>query len=372
MEDLAFVPPSVATGNPALRRLLLFNLATDEDDPLLGFTVGWIRALSSRIPSIDVLTMRAGTADLPDNVHVYSVGKERGWSEARRLAKFYGQLGDLLHQHNYDACFAHMQPLFALLAAPLLKPKHVPTTLWYTHPDTPFRLRAAVRVVDRVITADPDSCRVRSPKLLATGHGIDTDRFVPAFTDRSESSIRILAVGRLAPCKRLDQLLAAVARLEGRLPQKLEVRILGPTAGPDAPYEASLRGQAAGLSSTTTFVGPRRPADLIPEYQAADISVSLTGLGFFDKAALEAMSCGVPLLTMNAAFAPHLTAAGSPGPIADGNVGELADAIERLAGVPVEDRRRWGLGQRAEVIRAHSLQRLADLLVGEILCPAGS
>ena len=372
MEDLAFVTPSVATRNPALRRLLLFNLATDEDDPLLGFTAGWIRALASRIPSVDVVTMRAGAANLPDNVRLYSIGKERGWSEARRLAEFYRRLGHLLHENAYDACFAHMQPRFALLAAPLLKPKGVPITLWYTHPDTAWALRAAVRAVDRVITADPNSCRVRTPKLLATGHGIDTDRFVPAFRDRSKSCIRILAVGRLAPCKRLDLLLDAVARLEGRLTQTLEVRIIGPTASLDAPYEASLRRQAAELASNTTFLGPRRPDDLIPAYQAADMVVSLTGLGFFDKSALEAMSCGVPLLTMNPAFAPHLAAAGSPGPIADGNALELANAIERVASAPVEERRQWGLGLRDEVIRAHSLQRLADLLVDKILCPAGS
>ena len=105
----------------------------------------------------------------------------------------------------------------------------------------------------------------------------------------------------------------------------------------------------------------------IPGRAQADAVVSLHWHGSFDKSALEGMSCGLPLLTMNPAFAPHLSAAGMPGPIEDGNAEALAQAIERLADAPVEERRRWGLALRAEMVRAHSLQRLADLLVNQIL-----
>ena len=135
-------------------------------------------------------------------MRVYSIGKERGWTEARRLVEFYRRLGLLLHEQTYDACFAHMQERFAVLAAPLLKLKHIPVTLWYTHPHTPLALRAAIKTVDRVITADSSSCRIQTSKLLATGHGIDTDRFVPDFCDRS--GFRVVAVGRVTPIKRLE------------------------------------------------------------------------------------------------------------------------------------------------------------------------
>ena len=352
---------------PPLRRLLLFNLATDEKDPILGFTVDWVRALATRVANVDVITMRSGTTDLPGNVRVYSVGKERGWTEARRLVEFYRRLGLLLHEQTYDACFAHMQERFALLAAPLLKFKHIPVTLWYTHPHTPLALRAAIKTVDRVITADSSSCRVRTSKLLATGHGIDTDRFVPAFCDQSR--FRVVAVGRVTPIKRLELLIDGAARVQSRLTQALEVRLIGPTDIVDTNYEAALRRRAfeKGIASQVNFVGPLGTEELIAEYQAADAVVGLTRRGSFDKSAIEGMSCGLPLLTMNPAFAPHLLAAGMPGPIVDGNAEALGQAIGRLADVSVEERRRWGLALRAEVVRAHSLQRLADLLVNQIL-----
>ena len=44
--------------------------------------------------------------------------KERGYSEARRALAFYGRLAGLLGQHRYDAAFAHMIEVFALLGAP--------------------------------------------------------------------------------------------------------------------------------------------------------------------------------------------------------------------------------------------------------------
>ena len=60
--------------------------------------------------------MYRGEYDLPGNVRVYSAGRERGLSKAARVASFYRHLLRLLAAHQYDACFAHMMPLFAGLA----------------------------------------------------------------------------------------------------------------------------------------------------------------------------------------------------------------------------------------------------------------
>ena len=91
-------------------RLLLFNLATDEADPVLGFGSVWISELARHCESIDVITMYRGAVDLPNTVRVFSAGREHGWSKARRLAQFYRHLTRLLSAHRYDVCFAHMMP----------------------------------------------------------------------------------------------------------------------------------------------------------------------------------------------------------------------------------------------------------------------
>ena len=100
-------------------RLLLFNLMTDDADPVLGFASGWIRELAARCEYVDVITMYQGSYQPPANVRVFSAGRERGLSKAARLTRFYRQLARLLSTRRYDACFAHMMPLFAGLAGPL-------------------------------------------------------------------------------------------------------------------------------------------------------------------------------------------------------------------------------------------------------------
>src|SRR5215470_18126068 len=97
-------------------RLLLFNLATDAEDPILGFTTRWIAAMARRVEFIHVITMRAGTIEVPENVRVYSVGKEKGYSEARRAMEFYRYLFRVLRGDRIDVCFSHMIPIFTILA----------------------------------------------------------------------------------------------------------------------------------------------------------------------------------------------------------------------------------------------------------------
>ena len=114
-------------------RLLLFNLRTDADDHILGFTSRWLNALAPHFEHIDVLTTHAGRLELAPNIAVYSTGREKGYGKLRQLFNFYQILFSLLLKNRYAACFAHMQPLFASLAGIPLWLFRVKLTTWYTH-----------------------------------------------------------------------------------------------------------------------------------------------------------------------------------------------------------------------------------------------
>jgi glycosyltransferase involved in cell wall biosynthesis len=353
------------------RRLLLFNLVTDADDPILGFTHDWVRSLAARVEHVDVVTMSAGRLDVPANVRVHSVGKELGYSEPRRAFELYRIFARLEWLRGYDACFAHMQPLFALMAAPVLRLRGVPLTLWYTHPATTATLRAAVAVSDAVVTASPESINVRSPKIVAIGHGIDTDLFrlagVPEGGDHEP--FRIVAVGRIAPIKGLDLLVDAAASLRSGLATDLEVTLAGPVAPADARYRQDLgrRVDAAGLTDVFRFPGPIARTELPARLQASSVAVNLTARGGFDKSALEAMSCGLPLVTTNASFRPLLEEAGAPELLAPAGADGLAATLARVAALDPDERVALGARLRAVVVDRHSLDRLTERLTGEIL-----
>ena len=290
-----------------MTRLLIFNLATDADDSALGFVVIWLAEFAKHVAAIDVITMRAGRLDLPPHVRVYSVGKEKGYSEFRRFIEFYRILFRLLRQKHYDACFAHMMPLFAVMAAPVLHLKKIPILLWYAHKSVTPMLRLATRLVDRVVTSVPEGFRVKTEKVRIVGQGIPTDLFLPASPLRSEKSVfSIVMVGRISMFKRIDLLFEAITAIKRRAPDiTLAVKIIGePLTAIDHDYAKRLTQHVHdhGLEQIVEFTGKIAFLEIVPLYQAADCIVNLCPTGAIDKVVLEAMSCGVVPLVTNQSF----------------------------------------------------------------------
>ena len=349
--------------------LLLFNLATDADDPILGFTTAWLRALAEHCDRVHVITVRQGRLDLPDNVSVHSVGKERGYGKPRKAVAFYRQLGHILRAESIDACFAHMNPIFAVMAAPLLKVRRIPITLWYAHKSVTWTLRVAEKLVDRVVTASPESFRIPSRKVIVTGHGIDTTRFVPTPVPRGpDRPFTVTSVGRLSPVKRLETLVEATDLLvHHRGLTNVRVRLVGPA--PDVVYAERLRREVAarGLDEIVDFVGPVPHAHVLAEYQQADVFVNLSDTGSVDKAVLEAMSCRVPVITSNVAFKRILGNLSPSLMVAKQDTLGLADRLLRLSQQSPDEWRALGHLLRRIVVEKHGLDKLVHRLVFELL-----
>ena len=342
-------------------KLLLFNLRTDAADPILGFTTGWINALASRYQVVDVLTMHAGRLALADNVTVHSVGRELGLSEVRRAVNFYRILTRLLSQRSYAACFAHMMPLFAAMGGPLLSLAHVPTTLWYTHRQRTRQLALALRASRRVVTAVESSFPIKSPKVRALGHGIDTDLYAPQDYQIGER-LRVVYVARLTPIKHQHILIQAAQRI----PQAEFVLIGDVPDGYDDAYKQQLVQQVAqsGQQQQITFAGPQTPVQIREWLRGAAVAVNLAPVGLFDKAPLEAMSAGVPTIVSNPAFESVTDAYNNllhiPAPDAlDALVARLQDVLMLD---PVK-RTQVGLYLRDRVIAQHSMAQLLERLI---------
>ena len=132
--------------------LLLFNLRVDRDDTALGFTCDWINELAQHFDRVTVVTMYRGAAAVCENVEVLSAGLENGWSKPRRVVEFYRQLMIALRRRRQDVCFAHMNPLFLVLAGPILRLYRIPAILWYAHNHRSRLLPASSRRAARAST----------------------------------------------------------------------------------------------------------------------------------------------------------------------------------------------------------------------------
>lgn len=288
--------------------LLLFNLATDADDPVLGFTTSWIQALAKHCDTIHIITMKQGRLELPDNVKVYSVGKEKGYSEPRRAIEFYRHLIRILANNRIDACFAHMIPLFAVMGAPLLKIKGIPIILWYAHGHVSPMLKLAGKLVNKIVTATPESCRLSSEKIQVIGHGINITQFYCESRKPSLSSkhIELLYVGRISPVKKIEVLVDALAMLiERNRELAFSLKIVGSAPDEEAKkYEKYLRDKVHELSieNAVIFAGGVPHKEVAEFYRNAHFILNPSQTGSMDKTLLEGICAGAIPITSNIAY----------------------------------------------------------------------
>jgi glycosyltransferase involved in cell wall biosynthesis len=155
--------------------------------------------------------------------------------------------------------------------------------------------------------------------------GVDVDLFRPA--DSARDTPRLLHVGTLTPVKDQRTLLAAFAELRHRVPG-LRLDIVG-----DGPLRADLARVAHELeiSDAVCFVGERDHGQLVPLYQSAHAFVLSSRHEAQCMVALEAASCGLPVIGTSVGVVPEL-APHAAVKVADARA--LADALEVSLGLP--------------------------------------
>ncbi|MDH3445362.1 MAG: glycosyltransferase family 4 protein, partial [Deltaproteobacteria bacterium] len=336
------------------------------DDPILGFTTRWICALAGRVETVDVVTMRKGLVEVPGNVRVYSVGKEKGYSEPRRVVEFYRLLGHILKESRIDACFSHMIPIFTVLAAPVLKAKGIPITTWYAHPSVTWILRVAHRLSDRMVASVPMAYPYRHDKLTAIGQGIDINLFSPDAAVSPEDPPVFLCAGRLSPAKDHPTLLRAAAILRRNHSEPFRVVIIGGEGSSrDESYVQALHQQAKklALQDTVSFEPPVPMKNLPVRYRTSMAHVNLTPKGFGDKVALEAMACGRVCLVANEGFKETLGTYAEDCFFDYGDSEQLAKRMQWVLSLSQARRMEIGDYLRGRVESMHGLNQLAQKLV---------
>jgi glycosyltransferase involved in cell wall biosynthesis len=116
------------------------------------------------------------------------------------------------------------------------------------------------------------------------------------------SRFTVLFVGRLYRRKRVDVLLGAAAALAGRIPG-LEIRIVG--GGPCAPALDRLAGELK-LDRTVAWLGNVSRAQLLAEYNRADVFCLPSVQEGFGIVLLEAMAAAKPIVASRAAAIPEV------------------------------------------------------------------
>ena len=166
-----------------------------------------------------------------------------------------------------------------------------------------------------------------------------------AVPPRATPAPTVLAVARMYPRKRLEDLVRASRMLRARIPG-VRVRIVG-----EGPESVRLRrlARALGLDDTVTFLGEIARQALAVEYVRADCFCLPTIQEGFGIVFTEAMAAGLPVVGCRAAAVPEVVEDGRTGLlVSPRSPEELAMALEKVL-TSAELRRELGDNGRRRV-----------------------
>lgn len=279
--------------------LLIVTQKVDKDDPTLGFFCKWIEEFAKHFEKVHVIALEIGAYNLPSNVSVHSLGKERGYGMLRR--SLYYILYSL--SLKYDAIFVHMNPEYPALFGWCWRIARKRTALWYTHKSVTWWLRVAEKFVDKIFTASKESFRLPSKKVTVVGHGIDMELFQQGY--RVEGlGFSLLSVGRITPTKDLETMILAMKKLKDEHFDYSFDIVGSPVTDIDSEYATTIRElvRKLDLQDTITFLGQKTHDELPGIYKDHNLLIHTSRTGSVDKVVLESLACGTPVLSSSEAF----------------------------------------------------------------------
>lgn len=204
--------------------------------------------------------------------------------------------------------------------------------------------------VDRVVAQCPDEVdelvRLGVPggNIAVIPSGVDLSRFQPSgpLAPRRPGLRRVLTAGRLVARKGYDDLIRAVAYIPG-----VELVVVGgPPEGIEADGEArrlTRLARSLGVADRVSLVGAVPHSAMPNWYRSADLLACTPWYEPFGLTPLEAMACGIPVVTYAVGGLRHSVVDGVCGVhVPPGDVAALTQAIRELL---ADEPRRQRLGR---------------------------
>ncbi len=323
-------------------RLLILTQKVDIDDGVLGFFHNWLEKFAQRFEKITVICLEKGEHKLPNNINVFSLGKENGGPRLKYLFNFYKYIWR--KRKEYDAVFIHMNQEYAILGGLFWKILGKKIFLWRNHKMGSFFTAFACKIADAVFYTSPFAfvARFKNAKIMPVG--IDTKQFKSQISNL-KSQNTILSLGRIDPVKNVHILIKAL-----KLLNNFSADIYGSGEGE---YYNKLKKEAGGLA---VFHGDV-PNYKTPEiYNQHEIFVNLTPAGSFDKTILEAMACGCIPVVCNKSLKNIL---GDKLLFKEGDTRDLAEKIKYVLNLSDLEKENYRNKFIRYVKTEHSLDKLA-------------
>jgi N-acetyl-alpha-D-glucosaminyl L-malate synthase BshA len=200
-------------------------------------------------------------------------------------------------------------------------------------------------------------------RTVVVSNGVDTERFFPVEPDLraalrkrlwpgSENDTWLIHISNFRPVKQVHFVVETFAAIASAQPARLV--LVG-----DGPERERAEQLIAGRGLNDRVLWIPAVADTTPWLQASDVFLLPSRTESFGLAALEAMSCGVPVVAFHVGGIPEV--------VADGQCGSLlnAEAPEQLAGATLHwtqasNRERVSHDCRSHAVSLFALTQVTD------------
>jgi glycosyltransferase involved in cell wall biosynthesis len=194
--------------------------------------------------------------------------------------------------------------------------------------------------------------------VLAISCGIEASKFANQ-TPTTNSTPRVLFLGRLDYEKHIHNLLKAVAML----PKKLNVQVEIVGDGGERKYLESL-AQELGINKNVTFTGHISEEELPKAYERATVFAMPSIAELQSIATMEAMASGRPVIAADAMALPHLVHDGDNGYLfPPDDVGAFADRLLKVLTADQAELDRLSENS-LHLIKSHDIERTIKIFEG--------
>ncbi len=347
--------------------VLVFTQKVDINDDVLAAFYYWWEGLARRVNQLKIVCLFEGEHYLPDNVKVFSLGKEDAPSKMKYIWRVYKYFWPL--RKTTDVIFVHMNEVYIFLLWPLAKLYKIPIVFWKAHGGKLPHIKKAIFMSDKIVTSGDKTFEYDTPKKVIIGQGVNVGLFQSSQNAASavgDSEFKVLAVGRPSIVKHYDVLVEAANILinqQGR--RDIFFKIVGNSQNEkEAKHQKVLERkiQEYNLGDYVIMAPGVSFSQIRQEYEKCSCLVNLTDPASLEKVVLEAMAMEKPIITSNEAFWPFFEGLESL-KAAKNNPLDLAEKIKHLAALPLPDRLAIGKKLRAIVAAEHSVDHLIDNLL---------
>jgi len=314
-------------------KLLIITQKVDINDDVLGFFNQWIEEFAKHCEKITVVCLQKGPYNLPDNVKVLSLGKEKGTSRLKYLCNFYKYIWS--ERKNYEKVFVHMNQEYVLLGGIFWKMFGKKIYMWRNHHIGSILTDIAAIFCKKVFCTSKFSftAKYKNTVIMPIGVDIEVIKHIEPIKRISQS---VLFLARISPSKRPGLFIDAVLKVKEKI-SNLKGSVYGNPLPRDEYYYQGLKDIVANNKAEAYihfYKGPSYPENM-RVFFSHSVFVNTSSSGMYDKTIFEAMACGCLILASN----DNLR-----GKISDnfifkqGDILELSEKLEKLLNYNDEER----------------------------------